>query len=314
MKKILVLLLALMAFGAVVYAADAPAPVLTFGQYSDIETDYNADGFVQSVYNETYFNFKASDMGFSATTVSGTDFFATPRNYKLYYNAFNGMLSIAGGKLREGPARLASYIDGNGFSTRLANVYTGLMFTVKPIAALTAAVFLPVTAPVAPAVADDTSFSNLNFGVQYNLDKVANVVAGYRMQNKELWVGADIKAIANVTAKAGFKMISGGDNYVYLTGAFAGIENVDLGLDADVVLASTLGYGVKVLASYAMAPYTFGVKISYDNGSDAWYAANGVVANPFVQWDFAKGDIKIGFSYDTGASTWVLPIEFELSY
>jgi len=319
MKKILVVLLALAVLGGLAFAQDAK-PVLTFGQYSDIETDLTADSFAGSIYNETYLNFKASDMLFSATVVAGADYFAAARNYKLSYTLLDGMVTLAGGKLREGPARLASYIEGNGFSTRLANVNTGLMVTVKPIADATLAVFIPAnandgaTVPVALTASDN--FQKANVGVQYNLAGLANFVAGYRMENKELWVGADVKALEGITAKAGFKMVTGTSstsNYIYLTGGMSPAENIGVGLDADVGLATATTYGARVHVTYAMAPLTFGLKASYDNG-DAWNGKNGVWIYPYAMMDFAAGDLKVGLTYDTGSSTWSVPIEMELSY
>lgn len=311
MKKLLVALLALVVVGGFVFAQDAK-PVATFGQYMDVSTTYDSTGFAYDVYNETYFNYAAKDMGFSATVVSGADLFASPRNYAIYYNAFNGMLGLRAGVLREtGSARLTSVIDGNGFSTRLANVKSGILATLKPVAGLTVAAFVPAT-----GAANNGDFNNINFGAAYNVTDVANLVASYRMENKELAVGADIKAIKDVTAKVGYKMVQGtstSTSYVFVTGGTT-VSGLTLNLDADVVLASTLGYGAKVQAEYAMDPYALGVKASYDNGSDAWYANNGIDLNPYAMMNFAAGDIKVGFDYNTGTSKWSLPIEFELSY
>ncbi len=308
MKKILAILLALMTIGAMAFAEDAK-PALTFGAYGDITaTAYdNAGNTGYGLYTETYFNYAAKDNGFSATTVGGADPFAAVRNYKFYYNLNGGMFQLLAGKLREGPARLTSYVDGNGFSTRLANVQTGVEVLAKPVAGLVVAAFLPFT-----GAAVGTDFAVANFGVSYLVPNIANIVAGYRLGNSELWVGADVKAIKDVTLKVGFKMVST-TNYIYLT-AGTTMDKLDLGLDADVVLGTTVGFGAKVKAEYAVSDLlSVGAKVSYDNG-DAWYANNGLEANPYAKLNFAAGDIIIGFNYNTGSSTWSIPIDFELSY
>lgn len=324
MKKLFAVLLAL-AMVMVVFAEDAE-PVLTFGQYADVSStvrnyDLDADDnainigddvtFVYDVYNETYVNYTNGNMGFSATVVSGNDFFATPRNYSVWYSMFDGKAKIYGGDLREtGSARLTSYIDGNGFSTRIANAdKTGMMLLVKPIDGLTVSAFVPVMGNV---IADE--FKAANIGFAYSLPELATVVASYRQANDELAIGVDVKAIEGITLKAGFKTITDADSYVYISGGKMLTDAINLGLDADIVLGDSLGYGAEVLVSYAMAPYTFALETSFDSGDDAWYKVDGLNLNPYVQWDFDAGDIIVGLNYNTNNSTWSVPIEFELSY
>lgn len=312
MKKAIVLLLVLAVLGGVVFAEDA-APALTFGAYSDIVatlTDQDSNDAV-AYYSEFYFNFKAADMGFSATAISDgdLDFFKEVRNYKLYYNMFDGKATLMAGKLREdGGVRLVSYIEGNGFSTRLASVTDGLMVKVMPVDGLVVSAFVPV---LGGATSDD--FALANFGAAYTVTDIAKLVASYRLENKEIAVGVDVKALADTTLAAGFKMVDGGDPYIYLT-AGKTIAGIDLGLDADIVLASTVGYGAEVKAAYGMDPYVLGVKLAYDNGADAWFANDGVYVKPYAQWNFSAGDIILAFQYNTGDSTWSIPLEFELSF
>jgi hypothetical protein len=348
MKKILVALLVLACMGFVAFAQDAK-PVATFGQYMDLTASYNGvtPNMTYGVYNETYFNFSAAEFGFSATVVSGADLFAQPRNYAISYKTKDMMgLTIKAGMLREtGGARFTSYIDGNGFSTRMANVSSGVLATIKPVAGLVVSVFQPYTG-------SSKDLGGENFVAQYSLPDLADIAVGYRMQGTaEFNVGASIKAVKDLTAIAGFRMTlptSGtGKQYIYLTaGSSALVPGVDVGLDADIVLASTLGYGAKVYAQYSMSPFDFGIKVSYDNASDAWYnngssagtssavlngdgtitvtpasaavaAVGGVVVNPYVRWNFGASDIKVGVNYDarvTGAGALSIPIDFELSY
>ena len=318
MKKLLAVLLALMVVGGAAFAQDAPKPVFTVGAYADYEADLiNNDGkTASSIYTETYFGFKAADMAFNATTVGGYDIFKEVRNYALSYTMLDGMLKVYGGKLREtGGVRLASYIDGNGFSTRLGNVKEGVMLTVKPIADFTFSAFLPVWGNLV-----GTDYAKANIGVAYNLPELMNVVAGYRLENKELYASFDVKAIPDVTLRLGYRMVApatagASTNYVYVTGGTT-MDALEVGLDADVSLGTVMNFGAKALVAYKVAETTTaGVKVSFDNG-DAWYGNDGINVNPFVQQDFANGDIKVGFSFTTsgGTSSWYLPIEFELSF
>jgi len=311
MKKAIVLLLALAVLGGAVFAEDA-APALTFGSYGDVYLTLADQDTENSygVYHELYVNYKADDMGFSATIVnSDGDFFGEARNYSVYYKMFDGMVTAYAGDLREdGGARLASYVDGNGFSTRLANAdITGFMVKVAPIDGLVVSAFLPYTGV---AVADD--FAAANFGFGYTIADIGKLVASYRLANDELAVGFDVKAIADTTLKLGYKMIVDGDMYVYLTAGKV-IAGIDLGLDADVVLGDAVAFGAKVKAEYGMDPYAFGLKATFDTG-DAWYGNDSFTVNPYAVWNFSAGAITAGFSFNGSDSSWGIPVDFEWWY
>lgn len=185
MKKVLVLLLALVAVGG----AFAQTPALAFGMYGDITaTAATADSY--ALYTETYLTYKAKDMGLNATVVGGADFFATPRNYKFWYQVCPAA-KISAGVLREaGSARLTSYIDGNGFSTRMAAVEAGVLAEMTVVPGFTAAAFVPVT-----GLAPVEDLKKSAFGVSLALPNVATVVAAYRLNGYEASAGVDLKAI-----------------------------------------------------------------------------------------------------------------------
>lgn len=308
MKKILVILLALCAM-TFAFAADAK-PALTFGAYGDITAtlDQDTGKTAYAVYTETYFSYAASDMGFAATTVGGANPFDAFRNYSFYYNFFDGKMKVLAGKLREtGSARLTSIIDGNGFSTRLANVQEGFMVTGKPVDGLVLSAFVPLTGAVI-----GTDFGAANIGAAYLVKDVANIVAGYRLGNKELYVGADVKAIKDVTLRVGFKNVTT-TNSVFLT-AGTTMDKLTVNLDGELVINTATKFGAKVQGEYAVSDMVApGVKVSFDNG-DGWYGNNGLDVNPYCQFNFAAGDLKVGFDYNAGTSTWSIPIDFELSY
>lgn len=304
MKKLIVLLLALTMVGAV-FAQDAK-PALTFGMYGDAVANlYDSTaanvGSWSALYSETYFNYKAKDMGFSATTIGSSDFFAAVRNWSFYYNV--GPVKFLIGKLREtGGARLTSYIDGNGFSTRIANVEEGIELT-GSMSGVTASVFAPI----------GTNDYKVAAGLAYAVPNVVTVVGGYRMVNQEAWVGADVKAVKGLVAKVGFKNVAGTTNYLYATaGSSALVKGLDLGLDANYNLTAST-YGVRGKVEKAFDPYAVGVVASFDN-NDGWYKYNGFAVNPYAKMNFAAGDIIIGVTYDTASGNIAIPLECEISF
>lgn len=306
MKKMVVLLLAF----AAVAGAFAQTPALTFGMYGDITAKVAATNSY-GVYTETYLTYKAKDMGLAATVVAGADFFATPRNYKFWYQVCSAA-KLSAGVLREtGSARLTSYIDGNGFSTRMANVEAGVLAEMNVVKGVTAAVFVPVTAS-APA----TDLGNSAFGASFALPNVATVVASYRLVNKEFAAGVDLKAIKDLTLKAGVKNVGalGATTVLYAT---LGKKDAALnfGADAAFVVKPTSGYSLKGMVEYTMGSYVLGAKASIDNGNaNAYQSNNALVINPYLKKNFAAGDIKVGVTYNAGTTALALPVDFEISY
>lgn len=317
MKKLIVLLLAIAMVGAVF--ADDQKAVATFGAYLDASGDF-MDGAGPSLYSETYYNYSSGGVGFSATAIGGTgkylvdwntttsvpvyktteDIFGLLRNYSVSYQVLPE-LKVLAGRLREtGGARLTSYVDGNGFSTRMANVQNGLMGQVS-YQGFGLAVFSTLD-----------KIDNTNIGLSYTAKGVAKLVAGYLGTAKEFWAGADVLAVKGVTARLGFRNTTT-KNYIYATaGSSALVDKLDLGLDADVVLATPFAFGAKVKAQYALTDkYSAGVKVSYDNG-DAWYNNKGLNAKAYGVINFAQGDIVLGAQYDAASKTFSIPFDFEV--
>ncbi|MCE5255770.1 MAG: hypothetical protein LLF89_02865, partial [Spirochaetaceae bacterium] len=207
MKKLIVLLLAFALIGGAVFAEDKPA-ALTFGSYMEAYGDFT-QGTANTLYNETYLNYASGGVALSATVVSGEDLFAQVRNYALSYQVMPAA-KVYFGRLREtGGTRLTSYIDGNGFSTRVANVQNGLLFTAAD-KGFGVALFSPL----------DT-FAHTNFGASVSIPNVVKFVGGYlgsvtttdankvTKSDPELYVGADLTALKGTTARVGFKYLTG---------------------------------------------------------------------------------------------------------
>ena len=299
MKKLIVLLLTIAMVGAVF--AEEQKAVATFGGYLDASGDF-MDGAGPGLYSETYYNYSSGGVGFSATIVGAEDIFATVRNYSLSYQVIPE-LKVLVGRLREtGGARLTSYIDGNGFSTRIANVQNGLMGQVSYMG-VGLAVFSTLD-----------KFENTNVGLSYTVKDIAKIVGGYLGTSKEVWVSADVLAVKGLTARVGFRNVSS-KSYIYATaGSSSFVENLDLGLDADVVLATTVAFGAKAKAEYALTDkYSAGAIVSYDNG-DAWIGNNGINGKVYGVMNFPNGDIVLGLQYDVASGTFSIPFDFEVSF
>jgi hypothetical protein len=295
MKKLIVLLLTIAMVGAV-FAEDQKA-VATFGAYLDASGNF-MDGAGPSLYSETYYNYSSGGVGFSATVVGAEDIFKQVRNYSVSYQVLPE-LKVLAGRLREGDARLTSYIDGNGFSTRVANVQNGLMGKIS---------YMGVGLGVFSTL---DKIDNTNIALSYTIKDVAKLVGGYLGTSKEFWAGADVLAVKGVTARVGFRHTTSA-NYIYATaGSSSLVDKLTLGLDADAKL-SPFKFGVQGKAEYALTDkYSVGAKVWYDNG-DAWYGNNGLAAKGYGVINFAQGDIIVGAKYDVASKTFSIPFDFEV--
>ncbi len=296
MKKLIVLLLTIAMVGAVF--ADDQKAVATFGAYLDASGDF-MDGAGPSLYSETYYNYSSGGVGFSATIVGAEDIFKQVRNYSVSYQVFPE-LKVLAGRLREtGGARLTSYIDGNGFSTRVANVQNGLMGQIS---------YMGVGLGVFSTL---DKIDNTNIALSYTIKDVAKLVGGYLGTSKEFWAGADVLAVKGVTARVGFKHTTS-NNYIYATaGSSSLVDKLTLGLDADAAL-SPFKFGVQGNAEYALTDkYSVGAKVWYDNG-DAWYGNNGLAAKGYGVINFAQGSITVGAKYVVASKKFSIPFDFEV--
>ena len=317
MKKLVVLLLA---FAVAAGAFAQAAPAVTIGNYLDIVANpYNSvtGNTAYSAYTETYLNYSNGAFAWSATAIGAAsaagdaawDLLPNFRNYKMAYKVIP-QVTVMAGRLREGAARLTSYIDGNGFSTRLANANIGVMVQATPVAGLTAAAFVPMLGGAA-----DVDFGKSNIGASYAVPNLVTAVAGYRLVNKELYVGADVKAVKGLVARVGFlNNGSTSKNYIYATaGSSALVKGVNLGLDADYNLTDSK-YGVRFDGKYGFAKDLQAcATVTYDNG-DAWYAANAFQVQPYLQAAFGPGTIYAGVLYNSATGAVSIPLEFEASF
>ena len=339
MKKLVVLLLA---FAVAAGAFAQAAPAVTIGNYLDlVATPYASDTgkTAYSMYSETYLNYSNGAFAWSATAIgskssswvetppkskiyvwteaAGTgawDLLPSFRNYKFSYKIIP-QVTVMAGRLREGPARLTSYIDGNGFSTRIANATAGVMVQATPVAGLTAAAFVPMLGSAA-----DVDFGKSNIGASYAVPNLVTAVAGYRLENKELYVGADVKAVKGLVAKVGF--LNNGitsKNYIFATaGSSSLVKGVNLGLDANANITD-MKYSVRVDGKYGFAKDLQAcATVTYDNGDTtggyAWSKDNAFQVQPYLQAAFGPSTIYAGVLYNSNTGAVSIPLEFEASF
>lgn len=326
MKKTLAILLALVAIGGLVFAQDAPAAIGKVGMWNEGDvTLVNNDGDTawgpswagSGWYNSLTTSYAGKDVSFSMTAEFGNDALPTTlRNYGATYTAFGGIAKISGGKLRTGfDYRMTNYSDASGMSTRLANAETGIALQLYPITGLSLGAFVPV--PTAVQAATDT-YANTAYGVAYTLDKVAKVMASYRAENKEIFVGADVLAVEKLSLQLGYKNVLDTSNTIYLNASYPVLDKLTVAAYADVNIdsASTVTYGAKGFADYTIAdPYAVGIAVAYDNG-DAWIKNNGFEVTPYAQYNFGDSSVKLSFDMiaTATATTWSIPLTYVISF
>lgn len=332
MKKALVLLLALSVIGFVFAQDEAPVvPALTGYFFAGTQL-YNQDGYLSlgpdwlssGHYANLGVTYQAPVYGFSATIEYENAAVNTAfRDYTLWVKLFD-MVKLSAGKLRNGDYRLTSYIDGNGFSTRTANVEQGLLAQLTPIAGLSVGAFVPLSS------AADTlaTFLYPSYGASYLLEGIAKFFVAYKTNNTEFFVGADIKAIEGLTLKVGLQNNTTNNadyNKINVTAGYALMDGaLDLGLDASYKLAEAIANGpaatntlaAKVKAAYTMDIFTPSAYVSFTNVSTATESTIGLGLELMV----AAGDaaVYLGFDYEKAANvtdaTWSIPLSLEIGF
>lgn len=330
MKKLFVLLLALACVGFV-FAQDeaAPAPVSSVAGYVFYSSVlYDQDGG-QAIgpswldaghYQNITLKYDAGVFGFSANWEFENNAIDTPwRDYTAWVKPFGDMVKVSAGKLRNGDYRLTSYIDGNGFNSRLASAEYGALVQVYPMAGLSAGVSLPIAA--AGQKAADMKFG---FGAAYTLTDIAKVVVMYRGMNDEIFVGADVKAVPGLTAKLGFAMKTtelADYNFINATAGYGLMEGaLDLGLDASYKMAGaakTNTLYAKVNVAYTMGTMT---PSAYATITNKDVDGTATMTEGFgAQVKFAAGDNgALYLGVDVGLSdadpTWSIPLPVEVAF
>jgi hypothetical protein len=306
MKKLLVTLLALTVVGIFAFADDAaPAPVAKIGAWTanGIQLYNSGNGQKDDAYwNGNQYQWLgvsySSDLAGWSVDFDGT-WFTSPRSYTGWVKPFGNIVTIKAGKLREGGYNTWSYIEGNNFATRIANAEKGLMLDFAPISGLNFA--------LVDKVGDTTAaFSSSSFavGAEYALPDLATIDAQYNGSAKEIYAGADVKAIKGVAAKAGVNYNTGtSTTKVLVSGGTKVLDSkLDVGLDTSVALATATTVAIEAQGAYALSDK---VTVALKGGSSDTFKT--FWADPYVTFGAGAGTLRVDFNW-TSNGTWYIPV------
>lgn len=317
MKKIMLVLLALVLVGAAVSAQEA-APVAALTGYMYYSTNlYDSAGNVGSGpdwiagghYNNIGISYKAGAAGFSATIEYENNVIDTSfRDYTAWAKPFGDIVKVSAGKLRNGDYRLASYIDGAGFNSRISGY--GTLVQVYPMADVSAGIFIPAGVDATAA----TAYGDVGIGVSYNIPDIAKAYIQYLLAADELFIGADVKAIAGMTLKLGYTGdFTAGSTFtkIWLTGGYGLMEGaLDLGLDSYFNMATGTEIYAKVKAGYKVAEAITATVYGSMTSATTTTIGAGVGA---VLAAGGNGNVYLSFDLSSGtATTWSIPVAVEI--
>lgn len=343
MKRVLVVLLALVMGAGLLFAADqAPAKWTWYLESNFILWDQDGfvgmDGGQYTAYGVTY---AETDFGFSATAEPSSNNFVSDvnwRNISGWYKLFNGMLKVTAGRDRIGDYRATTYEDGGNAYTRFANAEWGFALQAYPVKGLSAGVF--VKFPEAQTAQDYANM--LGFGASYAVEGLGTFnVAGRTMDSaitspvadtleNEFGFGATITAIKGLPIALGYglKLYTTSDprHNVLLSTKYT-LDAITLLFDANVTYwtanANDLGYAVDLVAKYALnKTLTAGIQLEYGNQSYGDMTGGGFFVWPWVELAVGSAHtLKLGFVLDsdgdgTGSDVllWNIPFFYSMSF
>jgi len=328
MKRVLVVLLALVMGAGLLFAADqAPAKWGAYleGNYyllnQDSQMALSDDGTGQ--YTEWYFSYTEDVFGFSMTGVSNSNIWpSTFRNMAGWYKLFNGMLKVTVAKPRIADYRPATYIRGNGVYTRLVNSEWGVLVQAYPMKPLSVGAFVAF-----PEVFQDWDTANaFGFGASYALDGIGTFYFQYRTQGSdEIGVAAKVTAIKGLPLLVGYRLkdLAYGtmDHQVYFSTQYV-MDPLTLSLDVCFQYETAATFAAELLAEYALnKTWHAGAYIGYADGMTYGDldAQGGFELEPFIQANIGSAHtLKLSFLLDTEAVAeglhWAIPFFYSISF
>lgn len=204
MKRVLVVMLALVMGAGLLFAADqAPSKWSAYVEgwlifadqagrvgmgpswASDSATNAAdpAIGGEVGQFTDLTLSYAEPNMGFSFVDEFNSNDFGDPtkglRNMSGWLSMFDGKAKLTAGLVRDASYRPASYIEGAAAFTRLGNAEWGMLLQLFPVKGLSLGTFGMF--PQAMTAAD---YANMfGFGASYDIPSVATLYASYRMQD-----------------------------------------------------------------------------------------------------------------------------------
>jgi hypothetical protein len=261
----------------------------------------------QGPYNSLSLDWSGTNVSWTMTADWEGDGAAYPislSDYSGSFRLFEGKAMITAGKVKSGDDYRFRNLETLGFATRMANQKMGVFLRVLPLKGLNLGAFLPVS--VLEGSAADT-FSDVNIGAEYTLDKVGIVRAQYRFEednngNRELATGVQITAVPNFKLTMGYTWLDKAERHDILMDAVYKFPRLELGAYGDLNLTpGVIDYGAKVSAEYTFKnpPVTLGSSASYGTG-DRWWL-DGLELYPYARYNLGGSSVQLGskFSYKT---------------
>jgi hypothetical protein len=282
-------------------------------------------------YQSWALGYDGNNYGYSSIFEFGDAAFAVANLswYQAYYKMFD-MVKLTFGKPNIRDYRLTDKINGNGYNALFNwGDQHGLAVQVTPVAGLSVALGLYV-----PNVAAGTNLAALdyanNFGAafSYAIPDMATIAVDYRGDLKQVSVGANITAVKDIGVVVSYQAdFSNSAQLVSkaFVSASAAFAPVTVAADFAMKYATALNFAVEADVQYAMAPWTIGVTVGYDDGL-AWVGSgmglpgDGLSFFPYVAAGFDNGSsVKIGFVYAAGSgaspvATMGLPILYTFAW
>lgn len=342
MKRVLVVLLALVMGAGLVFAADQAPPKWTWWAEGDfILWDQDGQAYLApswdsdanlGQYTTMGLTYAEKDFGFSFTSEFDSDNWGTGwRNASAWYSLFNGMLKITAGKVRNGDYRPTSFVEGTSVVTRILNAEWGFLTQFMPMKNLSVGVGVEFVE--GPAAQDYADF--LGFGVSYAVDGIGTFYLNGRTHDSGVSPAllenafggaAKITAIKILPLYLSFQvnLYDVNDpqfNVLFSTQYVAG--PITAALDAKIVYQTQLDYAVEALVKYALNPtWVVGANLGYATIGYFTYGSAGVFVYPWVQVNVGSASsLRLGFVLDTEYSDtettgllWNIPFRYVISF
>lgn len=261
----------------------------------------------QGPYNSLSLDWAGTNVSWTMTADwegDGATYPISLSDYSGSFRLFEGKAMITAGKVKSGDDYRFRNLETLGFATRMANQKMGVFLRVFPLKGLSLGAFLPVS--VLEASAADT-FSDVNIGAEYTLDKVGIIRAQYRSEednngNRELATGVQITAVPNFKLTMGYTWLDKAERHDILMDMVYKFPRLELGAYGDLNLTpGVIDYGAKVSAEYTFRtpPVTLGSSASYGTG-DRWWL-DGLELYPYARYNLGGSSVQLGskFSWKT---------------
>jgi len=343
MKRVLVVLLALVMGAGLLFAADPPKwGVAMSGTFYLWNQDSHAFLGNNVTGQDTGFTLSGADgdFSFTATVEPDGDAWAAPtwRNIQGSYTLFDKMLKLTAGKDRISDYRATTFIQGGNAYTRFANAEFGFALQVYPVTGLSAGAFIkfPFADDEVGVVQDYAD--NLGFGASYALEGIGTFNVVFRtmdsgttpalLQN-EFGFSANISAIKilPLVLGVGIKMYDVNDPaYTILFSTKYGVSDaLNVLLDVSLAYQTAFAYAAEVQTTYALnKSWTAGLDLYY--GSSMYDYGDmingGFAAKPWVKLQVGTNNwLKLGVMIDldgdgTGTGDmlrWNIPFYYEIN-